>query len=213
MSKIMPLFASAPRLKLYIDQEGADATTTTSYALAYAVGFTIAVSVDVQPVYVIGQYEPVALEPTMVNVVTGTFQIVRLVKNTLKTQADSESLNSKLHGGAPATDKQDAVDAVTASTVGDPSNQSLLFKHVDPAQLLLSKTFNIRVFMKVPTSAAKLDEKPWMVIRDCRITSRNTNIAMGQLVNTPLSFRGLLLSDLDASGNAVFSSDNAITSG
>jgi hypothetical protein len=38
----------------------------------------------------------------------------------------------------------------------------------------------------------QLQEVPWMNIQSCRITSRNTNISMGQLVNEPLNFQGLL---------------------
>lgn len=196
MSGLMPQFATAPRLKLYIYDS----------PVAYAIGFNISVSVDVQPVYVIGKYAPVSLEPTMYNIVTGTMQIVRLVSQEAQNAQNANAENQSAltdQAGRRATaqfDTNSEIVGPNAISSNTPLQQKELFRHLDPEQLLLSQSFNVRVFMKVPkieagnfvTQRPLLEEKEWMEIQSCRITSRNTNITMGQLVNEPVSFQGLL---------------------
>jgi hypothetical protein len=209
MSNLQPLFASAPRIKLYINNQ----------VVAYAIGFNFNVSVDVQPVFVLGRFAPVSLEPTMYNTVTGTIQIVRLKsKNAVESLLASAKA---LHGAdmsIPITtgDTTKAESIITNSAAGAQANntpigQSELFRHVTPSQLLLSQAFGMQLYMRMPneplviaegtptaektilTQAYKqLKEVPWMNIQNCRITSRNTNISMGALVNEPLNFQGLL---------------------
>lgn len=208
MSNLQPLFASAPRIKLYINNQ----------VVAYAIGFNFNVSVDVQPVFVLGKFAPVSLEPTMYNTVTGTLQIVRLKSVDLKAAANTQS--GKTDASQPITtggitDAEKLANAAGGSSAAGGSNtpisQSELFRHITPSQLLLSQAFDMQLFMKVPKAAAaavpgsstatavpavlantQLQEVPWMNIQSCRITSRNTNISMGQLVNEPLNFQGLL---------------------
>lgn len=189
MSNIKPLFATAPRIKIYVQDK----------VIAYAVGFNLNISVDVQPVYVLGQYAPVSLEPTMYNIVTGTMQIVRLAANSRTATPGAGQVSS-------ATASQQTANAgtlalggeLTSSVPGDsvtnsPLAQKELFLHLDPSKLLLSETFDVKLYMKVPKAdGSGLEEKAWITVQNCRITSRNTNIAMGQIVNEPLSFQGLL---------------------
>jgi len=196
MSNLKPLFATAPRIKIYVGDK----------IIAYAVGFNVSISVEVQPVYVLGQYAPIALEPTMYNIVSGTMQIVRLsassrvgdttnagqLDTSAARQATANESNLTLGGELNDT-------AATANNnTNSPLTQKQLFLHLDPSKLLLSETFDVHLYMKVPKSdGAGLEEKPWMKIENCRITSRNTNIAMGQIVNEPLSFQGLLAHGAD----------------
>jgi hypothetical protein len=196
MSGLMAQFATAPRLKLYIYDQ----------PVAYAIGFNISVSVDVQPVYVIGKYAPVSLEPTMYNIVTGTMQIVRLVSAAAQGKQNTNAalqpaLTDQTGKRATATfDTNSEIVGTDPISTNTPLQQKELFRHLDPEQLLLSQSFNIRVFMKVPkisagnfvTTKPLLEEKEWMEVQTCRVTSRNTNITMGQLVNEPISFQGLL---------------------
>jgi hypothetical protein len=206
----MPLFATAPRLKLRIQDK----------LVAYAVGFNIAVSVDIQPVFVIGSYAPISLEPTLYNTVTGTMQIVRLLSST--TLAAKAAVTDPATGNVttPAQLAYAGVDGAELTSSGAPTDgaksnspleQRELFKHVDPEKLLLSRTFDVAVYMKVPNAAGDgLEELAWMAIRDCRITSRNTNIAMGQLVNEPVSFQGLLATHTSDPTNQ-FEKDGSVT--
>jgi hypothetical protein len=190
---IRPLFASAPRIKLRIDNN----------LVAYAIGFNINVSVEVQPVFVLGQFAPVSIEPTMYNVVTGTLQIVRLFStshgNTTAKTDQAYKSDPFGQGTANQTAKANNLsdDEKTdgpAGATNNPLSQAELFKHVTPSQLLLSKSFLVELFMKVPTdtNATGLTEVSFMTVEDCRFTSRNTNISMGQLVNEPMNFQGLL---------------------
>lgn len=192
MSSLKPLFATAPRIKVYVQDK----------VIAYAVGFNINISVDVQPVYVLGQFAPVSLEPTMYNIVTGTMQIVRLSSGartaavTAAGQVDTTSAAQQQTSSGSAL----AIGGELTSTLaGDgvvsnnPLSQKELFLHLNPSKLLLSESFDVKLYMKVPKADnSGLEELAWMTIENCRITSRNTNISMGQIVNEPLSFQGLL---------------------
>lgn len=206
MSNLQPLFVTAPRLKLYVNNN----------VIGYAVGFNINISIDVQPVYVIGQYAPVSLEPTMYNIVTGTMQIVRLNKTNRANSGSYGTLNPA--GTIPSSNLFDAVTGELNSTTGagvsnTPLAQSQLHMHVNPEQLLLSRAFDVKLYMKVPNAAnTGLEEKEWFQISTCRITSRNTNITMGQIVNEPVSFQGLLATPT-AEGKTQFTLDGSIVEG
>jgi len=217
MSGLQPLFASAPRIKLYIDQQ----------LVAYAIGFNFNVSVDVQPVFILGKYGPAALEPTMYNTVTGTLQIVRLKNPTVIANSGGKT-SIKTKAGAAGTEAKGSVTATNT-----PISQKELFKHITPGQLILSQAFNMQLYMKIPSAEAAvaavaatastdavpakaailsktaLEEVEWMRIEGCRITSRNTNISMGQLVNEPLNFQGLLATHASSS----FALDGKVTQG
>ena len=192
---LRPLFSSAPRIKI----------RANSKLIGYAIGFSVNVSVDVQPVYVIGEYAPVALEPNLYRPVTGSMQIVRL--------------RDLAAGGSLAGFVKNAKGETVASTDptlaanNSPLDQKALFKHLEPQTILFSQTFDIDLYMKVPTSETAdsvltTTEALWMTIKDCRIVSRNTNISMGQLVNEPLNFQGLLVSPTDET--AAFSLDSSV---
>ena len=191
MANLKPLFATAPRIKVYIQDK----------VVAYAVGFNLSASVDVQPVFVLGQYAPIALEPTMYNIVTGTMQITRLSSQsrTAAANAAADQLTSAGANQQTANSNSLATGGELNSTVGNgvtnsPLAQKELFLHLDPSKLLLSESFDVKLYMKVPNATNDgLEEKLWLTGQNCRITSRNTNIAQGQLVNEPLSFQGLLM--------------------
>ena len=185
---LRPLFTSAPRIKL----------RANGALIGYALGFNINVSVDVQPVYVLGQYEPVSLEPALYSPVSGTMQIVRL--RNLAQNLTNPSGNT-YQVGVDGNGKQTVFpsNSPEAAASNSPLSQAALFKHLDPRTILFSQSFDIDLYLKVPvqdsndpTGQLVEQELPWMTIKDCRITSRNTNISMGQLVNEPLNFQGLL---------------------
>lgn len=215
MAGLKPLFATAPRIKVYIQDK----------IVAYAVGFNVSVSVEVQPVYVLGQYAPISLEPTMYNIVTGTMQIVRLASQsrTAAAQAATDQLANSTDAATQQTANASLLSLggeLTDSTGGpaptnSPLSQKELFKHLDPSKLLLSESFDVRLYMKVPKADnTGIEELAWLEIKNCRITSRNTNIAMGQIVNEPLSFQGLLAHHLtDGNAGSItdgFSSDGSV---
>lgn len=195
------LFATGPRIKLRSGDK----------VLGYALGFNINISTDVQPVYVLGSYSPVSLEPTMVNVVSGTMQIMRLLDKPIT----KELVTTIGASGSGQDVKQSSVDPLgnpnqtngkTANSLNnDPFTQTALFEQIDPRTILLSETFDVSVYLKLPTknAAGFYDEVLWMTVKDCRISSRNTSISMGQLVNSPINFQGLLATPHSNDAGAV----------
>lgn len=246
----MPLFAAAPRVHLQIG----------NHSLAYAIGFNFNLSVDVTPVYAIGQYNAVALEPTYHNVVTGTIQIQRLSHSDARTAnikgADLFTKNALSGANVPSNATAwngDSLNSTNSSTsdltgVGNTNpvlgSPGTLFAHLDPSSVLLSQLFDMDVYLAVQNgvTAAKevvdAQKNPitqfdkngnlqtevtqsldtgsvlthWFSIKGCRITSRNTNITFGQIVNEPVSFNGLLAVPY-ANGAALFTADDGLKDG
>jgi len=217
----LPVFATAPRIKLY----------TNNKPVAFAIGFNIQVSVEVQDVYVIGQYGPISSEPTMYNLVTGTMQIQRLIGQTTQTQlnaiADAQTQLTGQQGKRSVANFADISQGgeQTAPT-GDNTNSILLNSelsaHLDPTRVLLSQAFSMKVFLKVPKLSGgafvpagdplPLVEKEWMEIQGVRISSENTNISMSQIVNVPVSFKGLLVTP-SVTGINKFALDSLVKQG
>ena len=149
MPNIAPLFSTAPRIKLKIN--GAN--------IAFAIGLSINVSVNVQPVTVLGQFGPVTLEPTAYNTVTGTMQIMRLATREDMQSAANAAANIGLADGEAAkvaTSTPSNTFVGEGSTLTDqfssnnPVAQASLIRHMDPRTVLLSTTFNLDLYMKVP---------------------------------------------------------------
>lgn len=229
---LIPLFTSAPRVKLKLN--GLD--------VAYAVGFNVNISVDVQPVQVIGQFGLSSLEPMMYNVVTGTIQIIRLMSQASKlAQISSANANTTGFGAALVKGVDAQGQPVTSTDASVPTGQVVaqegLHAHLSPAQVLLSRTFDMDLYMVVPTTAdtpavaatansaaipagkklatpanAADTHNIWLRIKFCRLTSRNTNITHGQLVNEPMNFQGLFATPTsnDASASELFKLDSLV---
>ena len=181
MSGVRPTMISAPRVTLYLNGD----------PIAYAIGLSLNVGVSIIPVYTMGNFQPVSLEPVMYAPVTGVFQIIRL-----SSQEYRQNQAKLSPGNAPA------VGTVVDNAV---LGQQGLFAQLDPAQVLASATFDLNVYIKhiiatldakgqpvVNSNGSTTDLISFLRIQDCRITGVNTNIAMGSLVNQPLSYQGLL---------------------
>jgi len=218
MSGKKPLFLSAPRMIIRLDGQ----------TLAFAIGLSLNVRVDVQPIMAIGSIKAVSLEPIMVQPVTGTLQIVRLasLKSRSERLASAEQLmdNNVMQGtSAIARNLQgETISTVTkdGASVSAVSNSILgmgnLNAHLDPEQVLISQTFDLDVYINITSSMAvpnapSASEKSWFRIKDCRLVSRNTNIRLGALVNEPVSFQGLLATPFDPAGGEQFQMDTHVT--
>ena len=215
MSGRMPLFSSAPRIRLSI----AGAT------IGFGVGFNINLSIDIEAVYSIGQYNAAYLEPKMYNPINGTIQLLRL-----KGRYDG-GLNNTIVGNSNILGHMDPA-TVLATTLFDmdvyfkvPEQGTASHKTITTltsADLVKSHTVTTTnakgetVVTEVPDSFAA--EQPvskvesvalgqmavndaklnsnlllWLQIQNCRLTSRSANLTLGQIVNEPVSFQGLLL--------------------
>ena len=224
-----PLFTSAPRVRIGISR--ADGVSSL---IGFAIGLNLNVSIDIQPINVIGEFSPINVEPTMYNPVTGTIQILRLLLpnkaiNTTEVvnsvpaveavPADKESGTPAIEA-VPGTEYSSQVSKSEASTSGEALSEGFistrnLHMHFNPRSILSSKTFQLDFFIKVPVSynggpadqalantagVEGHDVETWMRIKNVRLTSRNTNITLGQLINQPINFQGLMLTPL---GNQV----------
>lgn len=224
-NKVTPLFTNASRLKLKIS--GQD--------IAFAIGFNVNLNIGLEPVYVVGHYGPVAIEPTSYSPVTGTLQIIRTLSGSYYDQFSESGVkgindlynhntavqpNSALLALDKDNDSQKKLVNAIQSQPGINDSNAItslanLQSHLDPDQVLASSTFDLDVYIKVPVlpsdssavagatgvllgqltdQKATLIETRLMTIYQCRLSGRNTNIALGQLVNEPLSFQGIWLS-------------------
>jgi len=235
---IAPLFSTAPRIKIKLGNSN----------VAYAIGLSLNISVNIQPVTVLGKFGPVSLEPTIYNVVTGTLQIIRL---TTRENAAVLDAAAKIQSGTDTPSKTiittNADGSTTETTTetrfgadvegsNNPLSQNSLIRHMDPRSVLLSSTFSMELQMRVPNASndkvldaiggsdtvapgdfdvnnpdnanSGLNTVPWLRVNECRITSRNVNISVGQLVNEPLSFQGIWASPVNIDGDNIFFKDS-----
>lgn len=215
---LVPLFTSAPRIMLRIN----------GTPVAFAIGFNMNISVDVQPIQTIGKFGTLSLEPTMYNVVTGTIQIVKLISGTTKTEQGVAAFNttSTIFPTNTVTssivEENGDVTTITTQTVAAKSladsssiaQLEALNMHLHPGKVLFSRTFDMDLYLKVPTkdnftgtkftnttANEGLELSAWLRIEKCRLTSRNVNISIGQLVNEPVNFQGLLASPMKEEGD------------
>ncbi len=207
-----PFFMSGPRLLIKID----------GVKVAYAVGLDLRVSRNVQIVNTLGSFASVAIQATMYNGVSGSMQIVRLMDSKSRTALDTAGKATKATADAATITSlpEPALTGISgATTGGDGTANSLitatnnLKKHLDPASVLASSTFDIEVWQMYPTTETtdgkdpSLNNKGVLVkhftVQNCRLNSRSANISAGQLLTESFSFTGtLLVSEDRADGGA-----------
>lgn len=201
MADKLPLFAAAPLCKIII----------SGTEIAYAVGLSVNVGINLQEIRVLGQYEVESIEPLAMMPVTGSFQVIRLL--TPKTRTDTTTLaasetNTLVRTAGEIKDvKGLSKDAVIESSVpsdngsGALTGSSELAKHLDPRTILLSTSFDIIIKMKTPSVKVKVgDVESWtegshttfMVIKDCRLSGASASISPGALLTESVEFQGLL---------------------
>lgn len=224
MAAQTPFFMSGPRLLLKID----------GVKVAYAVGLDLRVSRNVQIVNTLGSFASVAIQATMYNGVSGSMQIVRL----LDSDSRIKMVDAAKLGKDPArvdglkSEPDPALTGISGAVTGGAGTANSLVtatenlkKHLDPASVLASSTFDIEVWQMYPTTdtvadkSASLNNQGVLVkhftVQNCRLNSRSASISAGQLLTESFSFTGTLLvsedraeggrdeSDLSAFGSAV----------
>lgn len=224
MAAQTPFFMSGPRLLLKID----------GVKVAYAVGLDLRVSRNVQIVNTLGSFASVAIQATMYNGVSGSMQIVRLLDSDSRTKM----VDAATAGKDPArvdglkSEPDPALTGISGATTGGVGTANSLVtatenlkKHLDPASVLASSTFDIEVWQMYPTTdtvagkSASLNNQGVLVkhftVQNCRLNSRSASISAGQLLTESFSFTGTLLvsedraeggrdeSDLSGFGSAV----------
>lgn len=205
MANKLPIFASAPRITINV----------AGQKLAYAIGLSLNASVQLQEVRVLGDFSIKSIEPTMTLPVTGSFQIVRILNNTTRT-SQTEGANFLDTSLAGTLDKNGVgKTGEFSNSVENEINdqvQKLIYNHIDPEQVLASRTFDIEMKIrglsrKIDSAEVKegkviykqLDKSDFVVdvgfftIQDCRLVGASMNLAPGQLMTQSLEFQGLLL--------------------
>ena len=213
MSDILPLFASAPRMVIYVNNR----------PIAYAIGLSVASSWAVETVQVLGEFMAQSIEPLYMPPVSGTFSIIELLTPQAQTNMKAAA-NVKGTATNPAgtytdlhkkgTNFASSLDNTTG-TGNSALNNSSLYRHLDPATVLISQSFDLAIYMKVPAVTMGADgivnytdpknrdvQEEFMYIKECRLTSKSVSISPGSLVNVPLEFQGLLIQNAALSENA-----------
>ena len=212
---IKPLFASAPRVAIKV----ADVT------IAYGIGVNLNVSVDVRPVMVLGSYMPSAYEPVMFGVVNGSIQIVKQLTDTYQkaiaiaaaaqaVKDASEKLESLVQSDKTTPAQLTKARVFLASALQDQASlvaqtdnnilrladasKNLLENHLDPLRVLLSQTFDLEITLAQEVGL----NLPMFTIKDCRLSGRSVNVAMGQLTNEAFTYQGLLVVGSDDAAEA-----------
>lgn len=212
MAGKIPLFASAPRCKITIDNQ----------TVAYAIGLNVSASVQIQEVRILGEFAIQSLEPVSYAPVTGSLQIVRLLgqKSTDGTTEQIKAANlvsTTLHGQlADDATAPLAKVAVQNSVTGTANfSQTSLLDHLNPKTVLRSRSFDITISLKAPAGGPAIDAVAatataaavaavpassytdevvsFLEIKDCRLVGSSMNIAPGQLLTQSLEFQGLLM--------------------
>lgn len=224
MAGRLPLFASAPRAVISVSDGGVETQ------IAYAVGLSMNVRVNVEPVKILGQFAIQSLEPLQYVPVEGTFQIVRLLS---KENQDASSASAKANASSLISAAQNATigPAVPnqSSTSSSVLAQASLHRHLNPATILASQSFDVIIKLKVPVfdaagvyqgvdangnfDATKADTaEAFLKLVDCRVQNMSATISANKLFTEPLDFIGLLAVN-QALGTNQEQADNGVTDG
>jgi hypothetical protein len=136
--------------------------------LAYATDVQYSVDVQTIPVETMGRFEVLANEPISYSV-AGSFSVVRYTKAAKAGNISGAAANGNGLGAVIGTANNKAFNA--AQSGGGNS------VHMDPGQLLQSKTVDIVLFRKAvnaPTAAG--DQEMIVTIKDARITRKSGSI-------------------------------------
>lgn len=206
MAGKLPLFASAPRAAIYLNDK----------KVAYAVGLSLNCAVNLQEVRILGEFAIQSIEATGYLPVSGTFQVVRLLsqasQNNYKTAA--ASLQNDMTGDPSTADLNDvtalsnSVPNTGTSGSGGMQGQVILARHLDPRTVLASQSFDIELKLKVPVISNLSDpktaytipttvpfdmEESFLIVKDCRLIGASASISPQQLLTESVEFQGLLM--------------------
>jgi hypothetical protein len=136
-----PFFASAPRLQLLID----------GTRVGYAIGLTLNISVTIEPVKVLGMFETLSLEPLAYLPVSGSMRIIKLLPKTVQTSVMTAANTTK----DKFVDSDLSFSVNNLKTATSMTDQSLLYSHVTPGAILISRSFDVKMTIKRATVDAQ----------------------------------------------------------
>jgi len=146
---------------------------------AYASDVSYQVAVDTIPIETMGRYEAVSNEPVNYSV-AGELSVVRY------TAVAQQNLMQGANAGGNGLGK------ANFTTGGKGSD------HIDPSNLLFSKTWDLAVFQKVQSASGATPiavDPAFITITDCRFTRKSAGITKRGILVDRLAFVGILASD------------------
>jgi len=176
MSKVRAGFVTGANAKIMID----------NVTVAYATNVGYDINVQTIPIEGIGRYEVWSNEPVSYSC-SGSLSIIRYTKRA------SESGISKVDADG------NTVDQVPTGASGN------LAQHLDPSKLLVSETFDIKIFEKTKDAA---NEYRVIEIRDCRLTRRSGNLDKRGILMDQFTFVGVLAGDAGADNTGLSASES-----
>jgi hypothetical protein len=96
----------------------------------------------------------------------------------------------------------------TSGSGNNSLNKSNLYRHLDPATVLISQTFDLAITMDSNGVINYVDAQnrdsieEFLFIKDCRLASKSVSLSAGSIINIPLEFQGLLIQNAALSENA-----------
>lgn len=167
MAGVKPTFVTGARCKVKVDGK----------TVAFATNLNYSVEVQHIPVEVLGAYEVIANEPVAYRV-SGSFTVVRYTKGPNATAAASDPTTT------PGANSPFAMGAGAAGAKAA----------FNPANLLLSETFDVEVFDRRDGNPAN-DGVSFSKVRDARMTGRSGGINARGLLEEQINFVGILHDD------------------
>lgn len=180
MAGLLPSFASGSNLALYLG----------NLRVAYGSNLTFTDDVAHAAVGGIGSYSYDALEPTQY-LARGSFSIVRY------GSVAGEAIVSKTAGTSGKTPTKMGSTSVTTNPDTD-GNSMLHPSQFNPTGLLLSKSFDIKVFERQVSDNSQM--RQIFTLQDCRMTGYSIGFTPGSLVTENISFICILAKDHLAQG-------------
>lgn len=208
MTGMMPLFVAAPRVILRV----------ADTIIGYGIGLRLNVSLDIERVKIIGQYEPVAIEPMFLPPCSGTFRVVRLLSQSSRVANSAAAAANRDGIVSDTTNFGSSVATVSGSTLSEPAGGTVLgggalARHLDPETILFSQTFDLDIYIKVPsiastdfgtdniltsnapvlaTATRSILEEHFLKVKDCRLSGASVDLTPGRLMEEPFAFEGLI---------------------
>lgn len=155
--------------------------------IAYATNVSYDINVDTIPIEGIGRYEAWSHEPVGYSC-SGSFAVTRYTKRAAASNISKVDANGN------------TIDQVETGAAGN------MAQHLDPSQLLLSETFDVKIFEK--TSDPALEYRV-LEIKDCRLRRRSGNLDKRGALMDQYTFVGILAGDAGANDSAGISASES----
>lgn len=158
-----------------------------SSTIAYATNVNYDINVQTVPIEGIGRYEVWSNEPVSYTC-SGSLSIIRYTKRASASGISKVDANGN------------TIDQVETGTAGSMS------QHMDPSQLLLSETFDLKIFEKTSDDTV---EYRVIEMKDCRLTRRSGNLDKRGVLMDQYTFVGILAGDAGADDSAGISASES----